>query len=184
MGPKLATYWTHSEDSDQIERFSGSTGHFIGFVMRQLIYVQQWYMLDHFTSQVGDGDFCQCKRPVPHLIHTSIPHSHYVQMSIFRKFVHIFTYCFYVHTLFTHQHYIAASQAIRRFGMGIYHCQSKIANKANAASQAIWEKKYAHLKLKVSWLIVLVFYGPSTHFRSYRVRSVNLPTLTVPGQAS
>ena len=60
-----------------------------------------------------------------------------VQMSIFRKFVHIFTYCLYVHTLFTHQHFIAASQAIRRFGMGLYHCQSKIANKANAASRAI-----------------------------------------------
>ena len=27
------------------------------------------------------------------------------------------------------------------------------------------------------WLVVLVFYGPSTHYRSFRVRSVNLATL-------
>ena len=27
------------------------------------------------------------------------------------------------------------------------------------------------------WLVVLVFYGSSTHFRSFRARSVNLATL-------
>ena len=29
----------------------------------------------------------------------------------------------------------------------------------------------------VGWLIVLVFFGPSTHFRSFQARSVNLTTL-------
>ena len=43
LGP-LATYWTHSEDSDQTGRmprlisvFAGRTCHFVGFVMRRLI---------------------------------------------------------------------------------------------------------------------------------------------------
>ena len=42
----LASHWAHSEDSDQIWRmprlvwvFAGRTGHFVGFVMRQLIYL-------------------------------------------------------------------------------------------------------------------------------------------------
>ena len=29
----------------------------------------------------------------------------------------------------------------------------------------------------IGWLVVLMFYGPSTHFRSFRARSVNLATL-------
>ena len=29
----------------------------------------------------------------------------------------------------------------------------------------------------VLWLVVLMFYGPSAHFRSFRTRSVNLATL-------
>ena len=29
----------------------------------------------------------------------------------------------------------------------------------------------------VGWLVVLVFYGPLTHFMSFRARSVNLATL-------
>ena len=41
----LATHWVHSEDSDQTGRmprliwvFTGHTGHFVGFVMRRLIW--------------------------------------------------------------------------------------------------------------------------------------------------
>ena len=33
------------------------------------------------------------------------------------------------------------------------------------------------LFVSVGWLVVLVFYGPSTYFRSSRARSVNLATL-------
>ena len=29
----------------------------------------------------------------------------------------------------------------------------------------------------LGWLVMLVFYGPSTHFMSFRARSVNLTTL-------
>ena len=32
--------------------------------------------------------------------------------------------------------------------------------------------------------IVLVFYSPLTYFRSFQVQSVNLASLSVPGQAS
>ena len=34
-----------------------------------------------------------------------------------------------------------------------------------------------HISLHQFWLVVLVFYGPSTHFRSFQARSVNLVTL-------
>ena len=30
---------------------------------------------------------------------------------------------------------------------------------------------------RVAFVVVLVFYGPSTHFRSFRARSINLSTL-------
>ena len=42
-----------------------------------------------------------------------------------------------------------------------------------------------HILPHRSWLVVLVFYGPLTHFRSFRARSVNLATLFLgkpPGQ--
>ena len=42
-----------------------------------------------------------------------------------------------------------------------------------------------HISSHRCWLVVLVFYGPSTHFRSFRARSVNLATLFLgkpPGQ--
>ena len=38
-------------------------------------------------------------------------------------------------------------------------------------------QKESQQRVMVSWLVVLVFYGPSTHFRSFRARSVNLATL-------
>ena len=45
----LATHWPDSEDSDQtggmlrlIWVFAGRTNHFVGFVMRQLIYFRPW----------------------------------------------------------------------------------------------------------------------------------------------
>ena len=48
LGP-LATHWAHSEDSDQTEWmpwliwvFAGHTCHFVGFVMRRLIYYMQF----------------------------------------------------------------------------------------------------------------------------------------------
>ena len=34
-----------------------------------------------------------------------------------------------------------------------------------------------HIALNIiRWLVVLVFYGPSTHFRSFQAQSVNLVT--------
>ena len=45
----LATYWAHSKDSDQTRRmprliwvFTGSRCHFVGFVMRRLIFHWSW----------------------------------------------------------------------------------------------------------------------------------------------
>ena len=53
IGP-LTTYWAHSEDSDQTGQmprliwvFAGSTGHFVGFVMRQL----KWYSSHKLISK-------------------------------------------------------------------------------------------------------------------------------------
>ena len=50
----LATYWVHSEDSDQTGRmprligvFAGRTCHFVGFVMRRLI----WWSLNESSQQ-------------------------------------------------------------------------------------------------------------------------------------
>ena len=45
--------------------------------------------------------------------------------------------------------------------------------------------KHKHASAEVVWLVELVFYGPSTHFRSFQAQSVNLATLFLgkpPGQ--
>ena len=44
-------------------------------------------------------------------------------------------------------------------------------------TQTCLSENLGTLRYAFWWLVVLVFYGPSTHFRSFRARSVNLATL-------
>ena len=67
----LATNWAHSKKSYQTGRitrliwvFTGSTGHFVGFVMMQLI-IFIYLSLYHHPSKIVFHPFCLCLPPAP-----------------------------------------------------------------------------------------------------------------------